>query len=225
MNPLTRHRVFGKDKKPTIYYFVGYRGKISRFESHIKLFVRAGFRVMAFEYDPKVLGGGKPQFLITAIKEVLKVINDDKQNREIAGAYGISLGSLFVLNVAWLPEIKKAILNTGGVRLSKAVWESPLLQQEKAAYKENGYTRAQVDKAWDPYDISTDGNKLMGKKLLVMDSKDDPIILFEDVDKHFKAWQAQGVDVTVLLTRRLNHGQAILRNILRLKTTIQFFKS
>ncbi len=225
MNKFVRHQVFGKNENPTIYYFIGYGSKIAQFQIHIKLLALAGFRIFAFEYDRRILDDGKPQLLIKAIKEALELASKDKTNRKIAGAYGISLGSLFTLNLIKVPEINKAVLNTGGVRLSKAIWESPYFKNEKTKFQKSGYSRETLDKIWDAYDISTDGSKLINKKLLIMDSKDDPVILFEDVNKHTSAWKEQGVDVELLLSRKLNHGQEIFRNLFRIRRTIKFFRT
>src|SRR5882762_5798469 len=151
---LVHYKVFGKDSKPTIYYIVGFRMRLSQFWVHIQLLRMRGFRVVAFDVNPEVLTKGDPELLAQAMAQFLTIVKADMRGRKIAGAYGVSLGSFFALNVLALPEVPRAALNTGGGSILQAVWEMYVLDWVKQKYVDKGYNRAEVGKAWNPVDIS-----------------------------------------------------------------------
>jgi len=222
---LVRSRIFGKDDKPTIYYIVGFRMKIKQFEVHIRALTLAGFRVVAFDSNPAVLTKGNPELLAQAMAQFLTIIKADVQGRTIAGAYGISLGSFFALNVLALPEVPRAALNTGGGSILQAVWEMDVLGWVKQKYVDKGFSRSDVGKAWNPVDISQNTHKIAGKSLLAAASYADEFVPIDDALRHYKEWQEDGVKAQLDIYKHLKHKQLIILNLLRIGKTAKFFKS
>src|SRR5688572_4419638 len=96
---LVRYKVYGSDKRPTVYYITGYGGKLGIYAPHIYSFVLKGFRVVAFEYDKAILNAGEPKILLQILQELEKIIKEDKKSRRVVGVYGVSLGTFIGLNV------------------------------------------------------------------------------------------------------------------------------
>src|SRR5580700_6588484 len=119
-----KQRVFGKDSSRTIYYLVGYQTTVGLFSKHINLLVRAGFRVVAFEYDHMVIDAGEPERLHAMMNELVEAIRTDMSVHQVAGVYGISLGSFLGFNIVARTGIKRAMFNTGPANLVEVVWHA-----------------------------------------------------------------------------------------------------
>jgi len=226
MPELTHHQTFGADQDPTIYFMCGYSSTLGQYRAPIgRILVNAGFRVMAFDYDNRVLNSGDPQDLPHAVDEVVHVVEEDKRNREVAGTYGVSLGSLVALNVLRLDGVPRAMFNTGGVKASNAVWQARRLKTERANFEKNGRTKEDLAAAWAPYEDVLDASGMAGKKLLIMDSTADQTIDYREAVQTFQTLWQQGVDVSFLTLRGLSHKQANIWNLLaRPRLTRRFFR-
>lgn len=219
-----RHKVFGKDNHPTIYYLPGYGdGKqIKRYAPHIYTLVTAGYRVVAFEYNWFILQSGEPQTLISSLKTIEACIDKDKKGRTVAGVYGASLGSWLGANVLKDCDIQRGIFNSGGARLSSAIWNAPSAWKERHAYEDKGYGQAEVQKYWKRYEPAEPGF-LKNKRLLVMNSARDKVFNIDESRSVIAAWQAAGNDVSHIETVGLSHAKGIGRNMLRTRTVAKFF--
>jgi hypothetical protein len=223
MGQLVNVRVFGKNDKPTIYYVVGFRMKIAKFRLPISVLSRQGFRVVAFDIDPSVLTAGDPTVLGKALDELMAIVQKDLAGRRVAGAYGISLGSFFAMNILTLPEVDKAFLNTGGGSIVQAVWEMPVLDPIKQTFIKNGYDRADVEKYWNPIDVSQNISRIKGKQLHANASYADEYIPIKDVLRLKEEWPAQGVQARIFTYKRFHHAGLIIRTLLKFRQTARFF--
>lgn len=222
---IVRHKIYGNDEKPTIYYLTGYGGRVKQYLPHLYALMLGGFRIFIFEYDKSILNAGDPHKLLEAMKDIEETVNKDKQKREIAGLYGVSLGSWLGLNVVVACGLKKGMFNTGATSIVKVVWDNPRLKAEKEAFKKHGYDRKALERLWCDYDFCADGNRYKGKQLVVMNSTKDEIMDINEAKQNVRGWQQDNVDVEFITSGAFKHGPAIARHMLRLKKTIRFFKN
>ena len=223
--PTVRSKAYGSDENPTIYYLTGYTGTIRKYRPHIYALLLGGFRILAFEYDTAVLDSGEPSTLIQTLKDIESAIQKDKEGREIAGIYGVSLGSWLGLNAMVACDLKKGMFNTAGTSIARGVWELPRLKKEKATYRKHGYDRQDLEKAWGHYDKIADFSKrLSGAKIVVLNSTTDEIIKIDEARENIQAWQQDDLEVELITSTGLKHGSAITRHMLRLRKTLRFFK-
>jgi hypothetical protein len=222
---IVRHRIYGKADRPTIYYLTGYGGTLKRYAPHIRTFVAAGFRVVAFGYDKAVLNTGDPARLIEVLHELVKAINQDKKNHAVAGVYGASLGSWLGANVLVLCDLHAGLFNTGAGSIVRAVWDNPRFRAEKQAFQERGHTRKSLQRAWGAYEFPPESRRWRGKHALIMSSTGDKVIGIDEVRHNVRSWQNSGDDVRLIVTKRLGHGPVIVRNMFRARRTSAFFRS
>ena len=219
----TRPHIFGKDSNPTIYYLVGHGGKVSQYRLHIKYLVWRGFRVVAFEYDPKILVAGEPERLVSTTIKITNHVKRDQAKGEVAGVYGISLGCFIGMNVMTRAGIKRGMFNTGPANLTEVVWGAPDFSVTREAFKNNGYNREGLAMAWQPIEMPAFASKLAGSKLLFMNSKDDEIVTYENYLATVSLLRDVGVTEDSIITKRYGHVSVIIRNLFRLKTVTRFF--
>ncbi len=224
MAQLTEHRVFGSDKRPTIYYIVGFRARISQFLLSIWVLRLAGYRIVAFQVDPSVLTVGDPKLLGKALDELMDIVRRDMAGRKVAGTYGISLGSFFALNILTLDGVDRIFMNTGGGSVLQAVWEMPVLLPERQAFERNGYSRQEVGTYWNPIDISQNIHRIAGKTMLANASYADEYIPIKDVLRHIDEWQAAGVKAQIILVKHLSHLWLIVTTLLKFRKTVRYFR-
>ncbi len=224
-NRLVNHKTYGKETKPTIYYILGFTGRLGQYQPHIKVLVRLGFRVVAFEYDDSVLNDGNPQIIIGAIQKISDVVRADQKTHKVAGVYGVSLGVFMGLNILDQNNIRTGMFNSGAAPLRDTIWNNPLLAHQKAGFVKNGYSFNDLQKAWQAYEISPDPTRFKDKRLLFMNSRADRTITFDRVYKNLSAWQKAGLDMKLIVFDRLGHAPAIVRNMFRISATTKFFKS
>ncbi len=217
-------QTFGNDTKPTIYYVTGYGSTIAHFSLHMLLLTLFGYRVVAFDHDKELLDRGDPSKLKEACDVILKYIQDDRKIHTTAGLYGISLGTFIVLYVATQTDIRRIALSAGADSFTRIVQEQPRLRTIKQEFKNNGYDETGLASAWAEYDIATHGDLFTDKKLLVMVSQADDLIKYIAVIKNVTLYKAAGAEVTLTVTKRLGHGQVIIRNCLRIIRTARFFR-
>lgn len=221
---LVEYRIFGSDRRPTIYYVVGFRARINQFIIPIQVLKLAGYRIVAFQVDPRVLMAGDPELLGQALDELMQIVRHDMPGRKIAGTYGISLGSFFALNILTLDRVDKIFMNTGGGSVLQAVWEMPVLMPERQAFEDNGYSREDVGRYWNPIDISQNIHKISGKTMLANASYADEYIPIKDVLRHVEDWQKAGVKAQIILVKHLSHIWLIVTTLLKFRKTIRFFR-
>lgn len=220
-----RSITFEREISPTIYYFVGYKTTIKQLRAHISLLRRAGFRVVAFEYYKAVFSAGDPAVLLNVVDDIKRYVNEDKQGRQIAGVYGISLGSWIGANILVECDIKKGFFNTGAVSVVNALWNSSTLVHEKKAYTKNGYSRESLKRAYEKYDFSpATRERLKGKVMLVMSSRADEVMDYDEVVSNVKAWEDVLQGSYHFAVRRSTHIKTVVRNLFKLRQTITFFR-
>lgn len=222
---LVSHRVFGNETKPTIYYVNGYGdgGTIRKFRPHTWLLGLLGFRIMAFEYGNAILNAGDPTKLPEAIRTIADLIRQDMKSHKTAGIYGVSLGSFIGLNLLSLCDIEKGMFNTGGVSVTKTIWDNPHLTKEKAAFVSNGYARASLEKHWASYEVNEDASRLQHKTILLMISTGDTVLPYVEAARNATAWHRAGIRVSLVTSRGMGHSTAIVRNLFRILRTRRFF--
>ena len=147
MKSVVKQQVFGQANKPTIYYLTGYGGRINQFKIHIKALARAGFRVVAFEYERSIIENGDPELLISSLKHIVAYVNKDKQTHPVAGIFGVSLGTWLGFNVMIMTDISRGYYLSGGVNIANTIWSNPNLEIAKQAFMANGFTLPDFHKA------------------------------------------------------------------------------
>jgi len=218
-----RYRAFGGDNLPTIYYMGGYGGRIRNYRPHIYSLVFSGYRVVAFEYDNSVLASGDPQTLIDTLNDAEAVIHEDRQNRVVAGLYGVSLGTWFSQNIMKDFGIERGVYNSAVSNLVDAIWNNPNLKKEKQSCIDTGISRSEHERHWQPYDMRLKQNKFAGKKLLVMNSGADQVVDINEVRRTVKDWRSHGSDVTFIEVYWLSHALSIAWNYFRIRRVARFF--
>jgi len=221
---IVRHKTYGKPTRPTIYYLTGYGGKVTQFSAHIRTLVLSGYRVVAFEYDKAILNGGDPHLLIASLHDIVKIINQDKKQRTIAGVYGMSLGSWLGANVLVMCNIRSGMFNTGAGNMVRVLWENEHFKQEKKAFQQHGHTKASLQEVWGPYEFTHDGRRWHGKHALIMSSKGDEVLDIAEVQHNIQSWQKGGDDIQWMVHRNFRHMPVIIRNMFRIRRTPKFFK-
>lgn len=223
MDKVVNYRVFGRDRSPTIYYLLGNGGRIRLYMPHIRALTLFGYRIMAFEYDPQVLAAGQPGRLIQVADEITSAIKSDMKGRQVAGLYGVSLGSLLAINMMARLGIKKTILNTGPGSIVSVIWEVPAFEATKQRYIKNGHDRGAVEKLWKHLEAADNADHLTGSQMLCLNSVDDKIITYANV-KATIGQLRKTVEIQETTIKELGHMRAIIRNMFRLRTTIGFFR-
>lgn len=221
MSSVVGHQIFGKATYPTVYYFTPYGSGIKRFRAHIWLFVRAGFRVVAFEYDKSVLAGGNPRVLPATIDEITEWVKKDAVKHRVAGVFGMSLGAYIGWNIMKRTDIQYGFYCTGGTKATNTIWNASFLEQEKLAFEEAGYSKHDLDLAWKDIDKV---DKFKGKKIVVVYSVDDEVTTYQEASQNFIKWQEQGTVMQKIELKRSNHEQTVKRGLLKIQTLLSFFR-
>lgn len=218
------YRVFGKDTNPTIYYLLGNAGRTRMYSPHIVLLSLFGYRIVAFEYEATVLSSGEPERLLHVLKEITEVVKKDQAKRQVAGLYGVSLGTFLGMNVMARTGIKKGMFNTGPANLVQVIWDATGFTPIKDSFKMNGYNRQDLTKAWQEISVPAILNLLEGSEILNMNSQDDHIITFDNYQATERLLVDRGIAVRRITTKRYGHVVTIIRNMCRLRTTVNFFR-
>lgn len=222
MSNLVRDEVFGSPEYPTIHYFTGYGNTVDMYRPHYALLRVMGFRIHAYQYDKAVLNGGDPTLLPSAIDEMQEIVETDSKDYPVAGIYGISLGSFIGLNILKRTAIDQAAFNTGVVSVLSTVWDNPYLAAEKQEFQKAGHSWKSMAETWREIDRP---DELENKKVLLMISEGDKVLSPAPSKHNYKAWINSGVNGELVVSKRLGHGQAIFRNLLRIKRTRDFYRA
>lgn len=222
MGLVINSREFGGTGNPTIYYFTGYGSSIEQMKLHIRALTLFGYRVVAFEYEKKILNSGDPKYLVEAIDRIKQTVKADQVHNNAAGIYGMSLGSHIGFELLRQLHIDRAIFNTGGVSVLRAIWDGKLDGEVRRAFENNGQTRQSNLEAWKTIEHFGDLNK--DKKVLLMVSDGDELLESEWAIQNFYKWQKSGAKAELIVTPKLSHGHAIFRNLFRHIRTVKFYK-
>lgn len=224
-NDLVTYKVFGKASWPTIYYMTGYGGTIKLYKPHISMFVRNNYRVLAFEYDERVLASGKPELIVQALKYITDVVSTDCADHRVAGVYGVSLGSWFGWYVTKHNDrIERGVFNCGGDSIIRAVLQGPTMESVRKAQQKNGVDKKKLEQVWGPYDIHHDANKGAQKKILLFNSKADKIISYKEARRFFHEVKDLGGEAEHITFYFLGHKWAIIRALFYRRKTLGFFR-
>lgn len=220
-SPLIRSFVYGKTGRRTIYYFTGYNTTVKQFRTHIRLLQLCRFRVVAFDYQPKVLDGGNPELMVQAVEHTLTIVKSDAEDNPVAGSYGISLGTVFAYNTLRVASVNKLLLSAGGASMLSAVWDVDYVGLVRRNFEKNGYERAVVKRVWDAVDIQENSPLVDGAHVLAMISRADQTIPYDMTVRLLDTWGTADVRV---LAGRFRHGVTIVLNTLHLIKTVRFFR-
>lgn len=223
MTEVMRDQYFGNPENPTVEYFTPYGTTFRTMKPHIWLLARMGLFVHGYEYDRAIMNAGDPDLLPNTIDAIQRKVEDDIGSGEVRGIYGASLGAFIGFNILRRTTIDRMILNTGCVSAVETLWTNPGLAEEKQAYIDAGYTKDDLAERWR--DIDGEAEPPRGKKVILMASTDDNMFSFEEAREYFNTWAPDCAQAELIVSKRLRHREAVIRNLCRVSKTANLFNS
>lgn len=211
-----------KGSKKAVFFLCPYGTKIERLKWAIRSLQKAGYSVVAYEFDNHILDLGDPNQLITGIKQTQSSLQEKAagltaQDYTNFGFVGSSIGAFIAYNcLLVLPELSWGIMNTGG-NVADAVWSDEIIRK---AYEANGYTKEKLQYIWHDIQYPALGD-LKGTNLLLITSHADKVTGYEGAMKCFDYIKSAGPNVEVQVHKRLGHRKTVIRNLLRVRKLVR----
>lgn len=217
---------FGKGNKLVMLY-VGWHGSIKSYNYPIQKLVKAGYKVIAYEYKNNVLAPDIEVTLQNAqaiLKDSMQKISENKSATQIA-TFGTSYGTLIACLVAKKsPRVNKVILNLAGDWLGDTVWNWNKTNKDfKDELVKLGMTEVKLHSAWETISSAYEAEKLKDKQVLLYVAKNDRVIPYDRGISLAKELKKGGAKVT-LKTSRFGHMVSIILNLARAQTYLDFLR-
>lgn len=200
--------VDGSDKIACV--IAGYRGKIASYQSVIKVLNERGYSVVAYEHNPTVLSGGRPQDLLDLVDGIDDDFRKQADGCQTVICLGASLGAGICFELQRrMPSIKFGVYAGAGISPPESIFSAPLFYLVRKKFKRNGVDATKLKSLWKSIDISADDPPRKDMHFMMVLGKQDKIITYKKANATFKAWQAAGVPVTIIVKRNLGHSGVI----------------
>ena len=231
VNKQFRVKEFGADKKKVIFFFAGMGTRIGLYRGSISKFVKNGYHVVAYDFDPLIVRNGDADNFIAVAEDATKDVREHVTQAKAAGikvfhTFGVSMGTLLAIKcAAEMPEISKVVINLTYGSVAENVWTWWFIKPAKKRAIEQGYTMTALDKKLEPISPIPNAPKLKGKSVLLYLSKRDKILLFKQSSQFREALDEAGVDYEYYENRYVGHIATGFVNFLRPKRYLDFLNS
>lgn len=113
---------------------------------------------------------------------------------------------------------------SGGTNIVNAIWSKPNLAIAKRAFIANGFTNDTLHKALLGFDFYEHGPRIANKRYILAVSTHDNVVDFAEASRNFKSRHKTNPDSRLIIYKRYNHWQAIVRGLVGARSTISFFR-
>ncbi|TXG77661.1 hypothetical protein E6P97_01260 [Patescibacteria group bacterium] len=182
----------------------------------IKQIQRAGFSVVVYDFDNKILSGSDLSLLPKTISQVSSDIHDlieryaaDEQSN--FGIFGTSLGSFVLFSaVANNAEISWGVFNTAG-NAAKGAWNIP---QARKSLVRHGHSLPTLLNAWSKVQDPLFKTNATKRDFLFIGSNRDEVVPLNELEQYTNGMKSAGINIEI---REYSKGRHITTAICGLR--------
>jgi hypothetical protein len=196
----------------TVIFVCPYSTPIQKLRFAIRLLLRAGYHVVAYQTTTAVFMEADPVILPELISQVREDIRSRIAKLTAEGVtefgfFGSSLGSFILYNCIGLeiPELRWGVFNTGG-NIAQGVWNMPALRQRHA---ERGWSLPRLEEAWARLQWP-DFGRLDGCRFIFASSRRDSVAPLRNISPYLEPMLRAGAEVSVYEVPATSHRTAII---------------
>ncbi len=202
--------------KRVLFFMCPYKTKTGQFRMILRRFNKAGFIVVAYDFNPGVFRTADLTLLPKLIDAVTLDVQSTISQYKVAeikefGFMASSLGGFITYSMlARVPDFDWGVFNTAG-NVWLGVWEFPKLRK---LYIKQGYQLADLEKAWTAVQSPNFKHNLQGNYYLFLGSTRDKIAPVQRINSDVTDLKQTGA--TVIIEKRLpvGHGLTVSRGLL-----------
>lgn len=214
-------RRYGIRNKKVVILLSGWQSTQAQYWFVSKLLERNGFYCLTYTYDKEFLDLN-PELTVKNVSlvvvDILEEISLFKgQGVADIAIFGTSLGSVPAIIAANKTEnVNKLILNTSGFDMAKTIWGwDHVLRGFKEKMVISGITLEKLTQKWKNINPKNNLVGLRDKKILLLSSRNDKIIPFEQADKLRRAILEINESILFKSSGRFGHLSYGIINLLR----------
>ena len=221
---------FGQSQERVIFFFTAFRTKYWLYYPTILILLRAGYRVIAYDVDARmILKGDIPKFLATVqrIREDVRGSVDTlkRQNIQRFYSFGTSFGTVFALRTAIdNSDIQKVVVNLTYGSLADFIWTWRVLGIVKERLMKQNINLQMLEKLMSTISPVSMAPELTDKQILLYASTKDTVIPFVQSSQFRAALKKANVTCMYHESRVFGHFIGCAINNLRGRTYLEFLK-
>ncbi len=217
---ITQRRLINADGKKLCVLFPPWHGGSWAYEALIRRLARRGYAVLAYSFHDQIL---KPdaQQVVASYQYIQKAISDDL--KKLSKTYdsiwliGLSVGILaLTMTSEKFDRFERVSLVIPSVKLSYTLWNAIRTRRIRDGLEAQGYTVESLEELWKPLHTVHRVEALNGKRVDIVVSTADEIILPRYQQDYVSILRRAGVKPQVKTTR-VGHYAAIVNFCLRTK--------
>lgn len=181
----------------------------------IKKIQRAGFTVVVYDFDNKILSGSDltllPKTIYQVSRDIRKLIKQYTSKGETNfGSFGTSLGSFVLFSaVAGNPEISWGIFNTAG-NAAQGAWNIKLVRKNLAKH---GHTLSDLFSAWSNAQNPEFVTRQTKGHFLFIGSNNDEVVPLAELGQYLDGMTSSGINIEIREYSRGRHITTALRGL------------
>jgi len=176
---------------------------------------RAGFSVVAYDFDSKMLSGSDLTLLPKTISQVsgdirglIKKYEDDGESN--FGTFGTSLGSFVLFSAAANNvEITWGIFNTAG-SAARGAWNIRLVRKKLVSH---GYTLQDLLNAWSKVQNPTFVKSIAKRNFLFIGSNKDEVVPLNELNQYVDGMKSADIKLEVREYSKGKHITSAIRGL------------
>jgi len=204
-------REFGVSNNRVVFFFAGMGTRVGLYKKPINRMVEAGFHVIAFDFEARLVRSGEPDLWLDVGQKVSDTVKQQIKKLSTEGVkgfscFGVSMGTLMAIKCAAdNSEIKKIIINLTYGSVADNVWTWRAIKPAKTRAKQLGYTLKELDKKLAPISPIPNASKLKGKEVLIYLARRDKVLLYTQSVQFKDALDRAGVEYEYIENKYFGH--------------------
>lgn len=213
---------YGVNKKKVVFLLTGWQGTQAQHWLFAKLIEKTGYYCITYTYDkeildpnPKVTVENVSHVVVDLLEEISRL---NKQNIHDITIIGTSMGNIpAVITANKSADVDKLILNMCGNDMAQIIWSwDHVIKGFKSEMLRNGVTLEKLSQEWKSINPKNNLANLKNKKILLLLSKKDTIIPFQQADELRKSLIKINASTIVKTSNHFGHFLYGVINLLRM---------